>query len=59
MSEQEPSKRLVGRKQYVVNIAARILGRSAVAALLVGGLLSFGVSIFVLALWRGNAVIAY
>ena len=55
MSDDKPPKRLVGWKQYVRNIAARILGRFVAGALLGAGLSSFGFAIFVLALLGGNA----
>jgi hypothetical protein len=55
MSEQKHLKRLVGWKQYLGNIAARVLGRSVATALLAGGLLSFGFSIFAVVLVFGDA----
>jgi hypothetical protein len=55
MSETKPPRRLVGWKQYIGNIAVRVLGRSVARALLAGGLLSFGFSIFVFAILSFNA----
>ena len=58
MSEK-PRKRLVGRKQYIGNIAARVLGRSVAGVLLAAGLACFGFSIFVVALWFGHADLTF
>jgi len=55
MREKKVPRRLVGWKQYLGNIAARVLGRSVAGALLMGGLLSFGFSIFAVVLVSGDA----
>jgi hypothetical protein len=54
MSTEKP-KRLVGWKQYIGNIAARVLGRFAVGTLLAGAFVCFGFNFFVFALWIGKA----
>jgi hypothetical protein len=52
---EKPQKRLVGWKQYIGNIAVRVLGRSFATALLASGILSFGFSVFLIALVFGGA----
>jgi hypothetical protein len=52
---EKPQKRLVGWKQYVGNIAARVLGRSVAGAFFMGGLACFGLSILTFILWLGKS----